>query len=178
MGEFVDESQRLHLKCGHAFCSGCVGRLCSRQQIQHCPLCRSAFRCSRVHQRLNQLTRRMTELDEGLRQAAGIPMPFGCAVAGKLVTSGRKRTSKWVPVDNKEEVFETDYLGTVLASGVLTGGLGWTVDLVDGSKYVNNPPFFAYKPSVEAGLSEFADLREYGLVRADDPQAVENSILD
>merc|ERR1719210_902284 len=141
--EVVADPQRLP-DCSHSFCKDCVRRLCSHSVVHRCPLCRRAFRPSRIQSAaaLGTIVRSMwppaqrsiAEVEENLLLGDyRVPLPFVCALVGKRVVSGRRRTSKWVVVDDREKVpIESDLL-SVLESQVLTGGYGWTLWFADGS---------------------------------------------
>jgi len=193
------------LPCKHVFCHVCVRRL-ALNCAPRCPLCRQDFQpadlqwttaplalnlalrsigrlmsqeeleiAEKVEQQELLLRRRQgqTSLEEQVAelQRAGIPGPFARAVAGKVVISGRWRTSKWVQCDNREHVFVAQVLTSVLEFCKLADALGWTFDFADGSTYVHNPPLLRYRPSPGE------DVQLYGLVNAEDPLAVPNSIF-
>mmetsp|Transcript_125541 Transcript_125541/g.313686 ORF Transcript_125541/g.313686 Transcript_125541/m.313686 type:complete len:238 (+) Transcript_125541:60-773(+) len=104
-------------------------------------------------------------------EAVGIPRPFACALACKVVVSGRRRTSKWVQCDSKEFVFVAQELFSVLEFCRLEDAMGWTFDFSDGSSYVHNPPLLRYRACPNE------DVRQHGLVNAEDPLAVPNRIF-
>jgi len=104
----------------------------------------------------------------------GIPRPFVLAAQFKTVISGRKRTTLWSQCDSQEYVYVAQKLFSVLCFCALEEDLGWTFEFSDGSAYVHNPPVLRYRACPSDDLQE---LRSYGLVRADEPKAIPNSIF-
>mmetsp|Transcript_107530 Transcript_107530/g.302677 ORF Transcript_107530/g.302677 Transcript_107530/m.302677 type:complete len:267 (+) Transcript_107530:105-905(+) len=111
------------------------------------------------------------EQQEGLLVDYGVPLEFSHVLACKTVISGRKRNSVWTQCDSKEYIFVAQSLASVLQFCSLADELGWTFEFADGSTYVHNPPVLRYRACADEVLEP------YGLVRANDPRAVENSIF-
>lgn len=105
-----------------------------------------------------------------------VPSEFWPILRSKRVLAGFRRTTKWEECDMEQRLEETDVdLADALGSGRLNGGIGWTVELDGGSRFVYNPPL----PRYRAGFDDnTAALIDSGLTRADYPNAPQSGMFD